>query len=48
MLDRGIDFALVRHGESTGNIGGRVLGHELGPELTTLGRTQARGAAHGL
>ncbi|SES02726.1 probable phosphoglycerate mutase [Propionibacterium cyclohexanicum] len=40
-----VECALVRHGESTGNLGERVLGHEMTPALTALGHTQARAAA---
>lgn len=40
-----VQLALVRHGESAGNVGERVLGHEMSPELTELGRAQARAAA---
>ena len=43
-----VEFALVRHGESEGNLGGRVLGGQLGPDLTARGRTQARAAARAL
>ncbi|WP_316671194.1 histidine phosphatase family protein [uncultured Propionibacterium sp.] len=43
-----IEFALVRHGESEGNLGGRVLGGQMTPDLTARGRTQARAAAREL
>lgn len=38
----------VRHGQSTWNVLDRMQGHELGPPLTGLGRTQAAVAAEGL
>lgn len=44
-MESGIDIAVVRHGQSTGNLGGRVLGSQLAPDLTPLGRTQAQRAA---
>nr|WP_076388825.1 histidine phosphatase family protein [Vaginimicrobium propionicum] len=39
---------LVRHGQSTGNLGGRILGQAMAPELTSRGRAQAATAARGL
>lgn len=45
MSEAVLEFALVRHGESIGNLGGRVLGHEMSPRLTADGRAQARAAA---
>ncbi|MFT8395146.1 histidine phosphatase family protein [Propionibacterium sp.] len=43
-----LELALVRHGESTGNLGGRVLGHQMSPQLTIRGRAQASAAAAAL
>lgn len=48
MRRRRIEFALVRHGESVGNLGGRVLGGQLEPGLTARGQNQARAAARRL
>ncbi|MBE6478409.1 MAG: histidine phosphatase family protein [Propionibacteriaceae bacterium] len=43
-----IEFALVRHGESEGNLGGRVLGGQMNPDLTARGRAQAKAVARQL
>lgn len=45
MSDQAIHIALVRHGQSTANRAGHVLGRQLSPDLTALGRAQARAAA---
>lgn len=45
---RPVHLHLVRHGESTWNVEGRLQGQALHPDLTDLGHAQARAAATAL